>query len=198
MSVATPKLSAWLAKHRTFTAAAGHSAGLAISSLVSYLLITHVLTPIHEVSKASDLLGGMWAVLATLFVYREGKRESANAALTRVWATLVSFVLCLIYLLFFGFHPLGLAVLIGLGTFLLMAVGRDDLVVTAGITTAVLMVVAAVSPHDAWEQPILRGVDTVVGVAVGVAASWIAHRLEHAARLDPDDGTAARGNEARI
>src|SRR3984957_3456120 len=112
MSIATPQFSAWLAKHRPFTAAAGHSAGLAIASLVSYLLIPHVLAHIQEVSKASDLLGGMWAVVATLFVYREGQQNSVNAALTRVWATLVSFVLCLIYLLFFGFHPLGLAVLI--------------------------------------------------------------------------------------
>jgi uncharacterized membrane protein YccC len=87
-------------------------------------------------------------------------------------------VLCLIYLLIFSFHPLGLAVLIGLGTFLLMAVGRDELVITAGITTAVVMAVAAVSPHDAWQQPILRGVDTAVGIAVGVAASSIAVRLD--------------------
>jgi uncharacterized membrane protein YccC len=70
-------------------------------------------------------------------------------------------------------------VLIGLGTFLLMAIGRDELVITAGITTAVAMVVAAVSPHDAWQQPILRAVDTAVGIAVGVAASSIALRLGH-------------------
>ncbi|HEY6760659.1 MAG TPA: FUSC family protein [Baekduia sp.] len=169
-----------LAKHRTLAPAAGHSLGLALASLVTYLLITHVLAPIHEISKASDLLGGMWAVIATLFVYRESRRATVSAALTRLWATLLSFVLCLIYLLIFPFHPVGLAVVIGLGTFLLMAAGRDELVTTAAITTTVLMVVAAVSPHDAWQQPILRGVDTVVGIAVGVAAAAIAHRLDRA------------------
>jgi uncharacterized membrane protein YccC len=165
-------------RHRSL-AAAGHSVGLGISSLITYLLITHVLAPIHSISKASDLLGGMWAVIATLFVFRESQRESVDAALTRAWATLLSFVLCLVYLLIFPFHPLGLAVLIGLGTFLLMAVGHDELVTTAAITTAVVMVVAAVSPHDAWQQPILRGIDTAVGIAVGVAASSIAPRLAH-------------------
>jgi uncharacterized membrane protein YccC len=179
MSLAPAKLGAGLAEHRTFPAAAGHSIGLGIASLITYLLVTHVLAPIHSISRASDLLGGMWAVIGTLFVYRESHRESVNAALTRVWATLLSFVLCLIYLLIFPFHPLGLAVLIGLGTFLLMAVGRDELVITAAITTAVVMVVAAVSPHDAWQQPILRGVDTAVGIAIGVAASSIALRLAH-------------------
>jgi uncharacterized membrane protein YccC len=179
MSIAAAKLGAGLAKRRTFTAAAGHSVGLGISSLISYLVITHVLAPIHSISKASDLLGGMWAVIATLFVYRESHRESVSSALTRLWATLLSLVLCLIYLLIFPFHPLGLAALIALGTFLLMVVGHDELVVTAGITTAVVMVVAEVSPHDAWQQPILRGVDTAVGIAVGVAASSIALRLAH-------------------
>lgn len=157
MSTAAAKPGAGPAKRRRSTAAAGHSVALGVSSLVTYLLITHVLAPIHSISKASDQLGGMWGVIATLFVYRESHRDSVNAALTRVSATLLSLVLCLIYLLIFSFHPLGLAVLIGLGTFLLMAVGRDELVVTAGVTTAVLMVVAAVSPHDAWQQPILRG-----------------------------------------
>ena len=177
MSVAPAKLGAGVAKRGTFAAAAGHSVGLGISCLITYLLVVHVVAPIHPITKASDLLGGMWAVISTLFVYRESHRESVNAALTRVAATLLSLVLCLIYLLIFSFHPLGLAVLIGVGTFLLMAVGRDELVVTAGITTAVVMVVAAVSPHDAWQQPILRGVDTLVGIAVGVAASSIALRL---------------------
>jgi uncharacterized membrane protein YccC len=174
MSIAPAKLGARLTKHRTLAPATGHSLALGISSLITYLLTTHVLASVHSVSKASDLLGGMWAVIATLFVYREGHRDSVKAALTRVSATLLSLVLCLIYLLLFSFHALGLAVLIALGAFLLMAVGRDDLVVTANITTAVVMVVAAVSPHDAWQQPILRGVDSAVGIAIGVAASTIA------------------------
>ena len=180
MSIATRNLGAGRAKHPTFAAAAGHSIGLGAASLVTYLLVTKVLAPIHSTSRASDLIGGLWAVIATLFVYRESKRESANAALTRVWATLLSLVLCFIYLLIFPFHPLGLAVLIGLGTFLLMAAGHDELVVTAGITTAVVMVVAEVSPHDAWQQPILRGVDTAVGIAVGIVAASIALRLDRA------------------
>jgi hypothetical protein len=30
---------------------------------------------------------------------------------------------------------------------------------------------------DAWKQPILRFVDTLIGVAIGVAAAWIGVRL---------------------
>jgi uncharacterized membrane protein YccC len=118
----------------------------------------------------------MWAVIATVFVYRITYQQSVGAAVARLAATVVSFVLCLIYLLLFSFHPLGLAALIGIGTFLLMVIRRDDLVVTTGITTAVVIVVAALSPHDAWQQPILRSVDTLVGVVVGIAAATFALR----------------------
>ena len=48
---------------------------------------------------------------------------------------------------------------------------------TAGITTAVIMVVASLSPHNAWKQPILRFADTVIGVAVGLGAAWIGLRV---------------------
>jgi uncharacterized membrane protein len=55
----------------------------------------------------------------------------------------------------------------------MMLLGRREDIVTTGITTSVVMVVAAMSPHDAWQQPLLRVVDTVVGIAVGIACRWI-------------------------
>lgn len=39
------------------------------------------------------------------------------------------------------------------------------------------MVAADLSPHHAWQEPILRLIDTLIGVAIGVAASWIGLRL---------------------
>jgi len=105
-------------------AAFAHGVGVGMSCLVSYWLITYVLSHVHSVSRADDQLGGMWAVV----------------------------------------------------------MGRDDLVVTTGITTAVVMVVAALSPHDAWQQPILRLADTLVGVAIGVAAARLGLRASRTAR----------------
>jgi uncharacterized membrane protein YccC len=158
-------------------AAVHHGVTLTISCLISFLLITHLLAGVHSLSKADDLLGGMWAVIATVFVYRESQHQTRLAAVERAAATLLSFVLCLIYLLLFSFHSLGLALTIGIGTIVLIMIGRDEEIVTAGITTAVVLVVAAISPHNAWEQPILRLADTAVGIAVGFAASSITTRL---------------------
>jgi uncharacterized membrane protein YccC len=92
-------------------------------------------------------------------------------------ATSVSFVLCLAYLIFLPFHPWALAVLIGASAPVVTVMGRPGDAITAGITTAVVMISAALSPQDAWQQPVLRLTDTVVGVAVGVAAAWVGLRV---------------------
>ena len=103
--------------------------------------------------------------------------SSAAAATARASATLVAFARCLIYLLIFPFHPWGLALVIGLAALAVTLLGRPDDVVTTTITIAVVLVVAALSPQHAWEQPILRLFDTAVGIAVGLAFAWIAREV---------------------
>jgi Lyase len=75
-----------------------------------------------------------------------------TAWLTRFIATCVSFALCLLYVLLLPFQPLGMAVLIGLGTLLMMLWPRREDIVTTGITIVVVMVVAAMSPRDVWRR----------------------------------------------
>jgi uncharacterized membrane protein YccC len=150
---------------------------LAVACLISYALITQLLTRAYSVSREDDLLGGMWAVIATVFVYRESYQKSMKAALSRMSATVLSFALCLIYLLILPFHPVGMAALIGIGAVILILVDRAEDVITAGITTAVVMVMAGIAPQHAWTQPILRLVDTNIGMAVGIAAAWAGMKL---------------------
>jgi uncharacterized membrane protein YccC len=88
-------------------------------------------------------------------------------------ATSLSFALCLVYLILFPFHLWGMATLIGLGAVTMSLLGRSDDIITTGITTAVVMVVAAISPEQAWKEPILRVVDTIIGAGIGVAGAWI-------------------------
>src|SRR5258705_1495252 len=153
--------------------AVGTGCALAISCFISYAVITHILNRAHFVSRGDDLLGGMWAVAATIFVYRESYQQSVRAALSRMAATLLSFVLCLVYLLIFPFSPWGMAALIGIGVIILTLLGRSEDIITTGITTAVVMVVAGISPHLAWIQPILRLVGTIVGQADAIALAWL-------------------------
>jgi uncharacterized membrane protein YccC len=152
-----------------------YALNMAIACLITYWIMTHILS--RFVDESTDFLGGMWAVVATVFVFRETRLRSMSAGFARLIATCVSFALCLLYLLLFPFTPVGMAALIAIGTIVMTSLGRRDDIVTVGITTAVVMVVAAMSPSDAWQQPLLRLVDTLVGIAVGVACKWAASFL---------------------
>ena len=65
-----------------------------------------------------------------------------------------------------------MAVLIAIGTLIAMSLGRRDDIGLTAITTAVFMIVAASEPQNAWVQPLLRFVDTMIGIKVGVACKW--------------------------
>jgi uncharacterized membrane protein YccC len=152
-----------------------YALNMAMACLITYWIMTHLLSRFFD--DSTDFLGGMWAVVATVFVFRETRLRSLSAGIARFIATCVSFALCLLYLLLFPFTPVGMAALIAIGTIVMASLGRRDDIVTVGITTAVVMVVAAMSPSNAWQQPLLRLVDTIVGIAVGVAFKWTASFL---------------------
>jgi uncharacterized membrane protein YccC len=163
--------------------AISHGVLLAVCCLLSYKIIIVLLTVSRFVPRDDELLGGMWAVVATIFVFRRCYEESANAALMRASATLFSFGLCLIYLLIFPFRPWGMVSLIAIGAIVLEVIGRSEDVITACITTAVVLVVAGISPEHAWKQPILRLMDTIVGIVVGILGAWIAQRVPRLSSL---------------
>ncbi|MGA8618960.1 MAG: FUSC family protein [Candidatus Sulfotelmatobacter sp.] len=81
------------------------------------------------------------------------------------------------------FSAWGMAILIAIGAVILIMIDRPRNLITASITTAVVMVVAGISPQRAWSQPILRLFDTLIGIAVGITAAWIAGRLHYVSPL---------------
>src|SRR5215472_11681194 len=99
------KLSAWDVVY---------SLNMAIACLITYWIITYLLYGF--VDQASNFLGGMWAVVAGIFVFKDTRAHALSAGIARLIATGVSFALCLPYLLLFPFTPVGLAILLGIGT----------------------------------------------------------------------------------
>jgi uncharacterized membrane protein YccC len=158
--------------HRLSRIAVLDSAILAIACLITFML-----PRVYHLSRADDLIGGLWAVIAAVFVFRDTYQHSMSAAVSRIAATAVSLVLCLAYLAFLPFRTWALPVLIGLSVLVVYLIGRPGDAATAAITTAVVLIASAVSPQHAWQQPILRLADTVVGVAIGVAAAWLGLRV---------------------
>jgi uncharacterized membrane protein YccC len=166
---------AGLGRRRVSAWDAAYAFNMAITCGLSYWIVTHALSSL--VGRDNDLLGGMWAAVATIFVFRPTRASAVSAGLARLIATCVSFALCFAYLWFFPFTAPGLAILIGLGTLTMVLLDRRDDIITTGITTIVVMVVAAISPEGAWQQPPLRLLDTVVGIVIGVAGKWLASLL---------------------
>jgi hypothetical protein len=156
---------------------------LTIASLIAYVLTYYILEPF--VTQPNDMLGGMWATIATVFVLKEARNQSLRIAGVRFFATCVSFVLTFVYLLLLPFSPAGMAVIIGLETIVMMLLGRREDVVTTAITTIVIMVAAGLGPASmAWTIPPLRLLDTVIGIVVGVGGWWIAETLRRFASAD--------------
>jgi fusaric acid resistance family protein len=158
----------------TARSAVVQSVALALACLASYSLVSHASAYIHPLSYADDQIGGLWAVIATAFVLRTSQAESIIAAKTRVAATALSFALCFAYLLFLPSHAWGMAALIAVGTFVLTSAGQSRDVGVGAITTAAVMVIASLSPHHPWQQPLIGAAGTAIGIAIGLAASWLA------------------------
>jgi uncharacterized membrane protein YccC len=158
------KLSAW---------DLAYAIDMAAASVITYCLMAFIIPPF--VNRQADSVGILWAVISTVFVFRDA--HSLSAGISRLIATCVSFALCLVYLLLFPANPLAMIALITISTLLMMLLGRRDDISLAAIATAVVLIVAARAPQDAWQQPLLRLVDTIAGVTVGIACKWIASFL---------------------
>jgi hypothetical protein len=73
-----------------------YTLNMAIACAISYWVMTQSLISI--INKDTDLLGGMWAAVATVFVFRTTRENSWSAGVARLIATSVSFALCLLCL----------------------------------------------------------------------------------------------------
>jgi uncharacterized membrane protein YccC len=95
---------------------------------------------------------------------------------------LTSFVLCFFYLCLLSPNVVGMAILLMIGTFVMLLIERRDDIAVAAATTIVVLVVAMGTPERPWLQPVIRLGDTLVGIGIGVACKWLASFLFYRAR----------------
>jgi len=119
-----------------------YSINMAPSCPIIYWIMAFALSSLVETD--TDYLGGMWAAVAAVFVFRDSRENNLSAGISRFIATCVSFLLCTIYLCIFPFTPLGMAALVCIGTSAMTLLGCRDDIITTEITTVVVMVVAAI------------------------------------------------------
>jgi len=158
-----------------------YSISMGIACLLAFVAEASMLKGFTN--RDNELLGGMWAAAASAFVFRDTGSHSLAAGLARFIATSISLLLCLPYLWFLAPSALGIPILVVTGTLLMILLNRPDDIITTAITTIVVMAVAILSPANAWEQPLLRCLDTAVGIVIGVICRQVAssafNRREH-------------------
>jgi uncharacterized membrane protein YccC len=131
-SVKFSKLSAW---------DIAYAVDMAVACLITYWFVVFLLP--HLVSRPSTTVGVLWAVISTVFVYRDTRAHSLSAGISRLIATFASCCLCLIYLWLLPAATIGMAVLIAIGAMLMILIGRRDEMGLTAITIAVIMIIAA-------------------------------------------------------
>lgn len=150
--------------------------GLTIACFSSYAITVYWFHPL--VGRDDNLLGAMWAAISSVVVFKSTRVLSVRAGVGRLYATGVSFALCLLYLLFFPFTGAGMAVLLGIGALIVSALRHRDDLATFGITTVVVMIAAALAPAgQAWLIPVLRLLETAIGIVVGLLVAMAANVL---------------------
>ena len=157
------KLSAW---------DVAYAIDMAIACLITSWVMIFLLPGL--VGWHSTSVGVLWAVISTVFVYKDSRTHSLAAGISRLIATFAGFALCLIYLLLLPATTIGMGVLIAVGVLLMIISGRRDETGLTAITIAIITIIAANNPQDAWLQPLLRLVDTLIGISIGVACKWVA------------------------
>jgi len=147
-----------------------YAVDMAIACLITYWVVAFLLPDVA--GRPSTPVGMLWAVISTVFVYKDTRSHSLSAGISRMIATIISLALCMSYLLLFPITPFGMAALILIGTLVTISLGRREEIGLTAITTAVVMIVAANDPQNALQQPLLRLADTVIGIAIGVVCKW--------------------------
>jgi uncharacterized membrane protein YccC len=108
------KLSAW---------DVAYAVDMAIACLVTYWIMASLLP--HWFGWPGTPVGALWAVISTVFVYKDSRVHSLSAGMARLTTTFVSFALCMVYLWLLPATILGMAALIAIGVLLMFLIGLE-------------------------------------------------------------------------
>src|SRR5262245_7984585 len=106
------KLSAWDVTY---------AIDMAIACFITYWVMTFLLPRI--VGWHSTSVGVLWAMISTVFVYKDTRAHSLSAGISRLIATFAGFALCLIYLSLLPATTIGMGALITVGVLLMIISG---------------------------------------------------------------------------
>lgn len=140
----------------------------ALVSLAAYTVGYYFTGLFH--SRSSNI-GGLWSLIAAIVVLQATTRDTWKSAVLRVLGTLIGAILGGLYLYFFPFTPVGMAVSIGLTVLLCQALNVPDHGRLAAITVALIMVISSGNSElSSFTNAALRFIESLIGAAIAVIA----------------------------
>jgi uncharacterized membrane protein YccC len=139
--------------------------------LASYLAGSSFTSLFHA---GAGILGGVWSVVSGLVVLQATLEDTRGSAMLRVLGTFLGAVVAALYLFLFRFHPLGMAVAVGVTVLLCQALGVPDHARLAAVT---VVIVLAVSVADPTIRPalnaLLRFLESCIGAGIATLAVYL-------------------------
>jgi uncharacterized membrane protein YccC len=161
--------------HKPSNQEVAYAVGTGIACLITYWVMISLLPGLT--ARPSTPVAIIWAVISAAFIYKDTRSHSMSAGISRLLGALISVVLCSTFPTLFQPSPVGMAILIAIGTIATIWLDRSGEIGVTGMTTAAVLVVSIGDPQKAWQQPVMRLLDTVAGIIVGVACKWAASSL---------------------
>jgi uncharacterized membrane protein YccC len=144
------------------------AARTAIVCFAAYVAGTSFTSLFHA---GSAILGGVWSVVSGIVVLQATLEDTRGSAMLRVLGTFIGATVAAVYLFLFPFHPLGMAVAVGVTVLLCQAMKVPD---HARLATVTVVIVLAVSVADPTIRPavnaLLRFLESCIGAGIATLA----------------------------
>ena len=144
--------------------------------LASYLAGTWFTSLFHA---GSTIIGGVWSVVSGILVLQATLEDTRGSAMLRVLGTFIGAAVAAIYLVLFRFHPLGMAMTVGVTVLVCQALRVPDHARLASVT---VVIVLAVSVADPTIRPVLNALLRFAESCIGAGIATLAVFLSPGAR----------------
>jgi len=122
--------------------------------------------------------GGLWSVVSGVMVIEGKWAETWYSAKFRIIGSFIGATIGGLYLYFFHFSAIGLAICIGSGVFVCHIIGIKKFIKLTSITISVIMIISVLNKDiEPFMNAALRFGESVIGTAVAVIVAYVSHRI---------------------
>jgi uncharacterized membrane protein YccC len=127
----------------------------------------------------SEVIGGVWSVISGIVVLQATLEDTRGSAMLRVLGTLIGATIAAIYLAFFRFDPLGMALCVGVTVLFCQAIRVPDHARLAAVTVVIVLAVSLADPNI---RPALNALLRFLESCIGAGIATLAFLLTPGAR----------------